>query len=148
MQTNGNVSLAARTLNLTRNALYARIRKSRKLQEVLEDARESLVDIAETSLRSAVLAGQPWAVTLALKTLGRPRGYTENPMPASGDLGSINAGVVIQQNFLSADERDAMVRRFLELGNTLTPLKYQVAAPAELDDELFQVTAPTIKNGN
>src|SRR5262249_35192224 len=72
---NGNISAAARSLGLCRSAVWDRITKSSTLQQVCHDARQARVDIAESSLDRAVLAGEAWAVSLILRTLGRDRGY-------------------------------------------------------------------------
>jgi len=73
----GNVSAAARALGLDRRTVQIRIAQSPNLQQVLQDARESMVDNAESALGRAVLAGEAWAVCFALKTQGRARGYVE-----------------------------------------------------------------------
>src|ERR1051326_3547732 len=75
-ETHGNISAAARKLNVTRRAIQYRIGKDKALQELLIDARESLVDNAETALAEAVLRGEKWAVMYTLSTLGKSRGYT------------------------------------------------------------------------
>ena len=74
---NGMVSLAARSLHITRDSIYKRMRDHPILKEVLKDARESMIDLAESALRLAILNGEPWAVALALKTIGKGRGYVE-----------------------------------------------------------------------
>ena len=43
------------------------------------------MDTAELSLYNAILRGEAWAVTLALKTLGRDRGYIEKTILEGGD---------------------------------------------------------------
>lgn len=73
----GNVSAAARALGVSRNALATYIGKSTHLQAVLEDARQSMVDNAESALNRAVINGEAWAVCFTLKTQGRKRGYVE-----------------------------------------------------------------------
>jgi len=73
----GIVSQAARSLGRTRDALAKRIKKNPSLQEALKQAREQLIDKGESALVKAIDRGEPWAVSLALKTLGKHRGYTE-----------------------------------------------------------------------
>lgn len=73
----GLVSVVAERLGMSRQALYRRIRKSERLQEALRDAREIVVDTAELKLIEAIRKGEPWAIGLALKTLGKERGYVE-----------------------------------------------------------------------
>jgi len=75
--TSGNVSAAARGLSIGRATLYRRIAESKTLQQVLVDAREELVDLAETMLRRNVMDGNMQAIMFALRTLGKNRGYVE-----------------------------------------------------------------------
>lgn len=72
----GNVSLAAKALSVSRTALHKYIREN-SLQEIVDDAREEIVDLAEDKLLSAVRKGEAWAVCFALKTQGKERGYVE-----------------------------------------------------------------------
>lgn len=72
----GNVSATAQSFGVARQSMIEFIQRH-GLQSVVDDARESMVDIAETMLKKAVLEGKPWAVGLTLKTLGRRRGYVE-----------------------------------------------------------------------
>lgn len=73
----GNISAAAGALGVARSTLYRRIEKSTRLQEVLKDSRESLVDVAETALKHGILQGNTALIIFALKTLGKDRGYVE-----------------------------------------------------------------------
>ena len=52
-------------------------------------AREELVDIAEIRLRVAINNGEPWAIALVLKTMGKNRGYTERHEITGADGDSI-----------------------------------------------------------
>lgn len=73
----GLVSVAATRLEMSRSVLYRRIRKSAKLQEALADAREIVLDTSELKLMEAINRGEAWAISLALKTIGKSRGYVE-----------------------------------------------------------------------
>lgn len=73
----GNVSAAARALGVARITLHRRINADPDLQAVVEDARQSMVDNAESALNRAVINGEAWAVCFTLKTQGRKRGYVE-----------------------------------------------------------------------
>lgn len=85
-QTSGNVSAAARGLGVGRATLYRRIAESPGLQEVLADAREELVDLAETMLRRNVMDGNMQAIMFALRTLGKNRGYVERTVTTTENL--------------------------------------------------------------
>jgi Bacterial regulatory protein, Fis family len=76
-RTQGNISVAARSLAVTRQTLYNYMQASEKLRGLLNDARESMKDAAESALYAAVIEKQAWAVCFTLKTLGKDRGYVE-----------------------------------------------------------------------
>ncbi len=75
--TNGLVSLAAKKLKCCPNTIYNRAHSVQGVQRVIDECRAELVDLGELSLRRAVVNGEPWAVGLVLKTLGKERGYVE-----------------------------------------------------------------------
>lgn len=72
----GNISGTATHFGVARNSMYRFIERH-NLQSVLDESRESLVDIAETALKRAVVGGEAWAVCFTLKTQGKRRGYVE-----------------------------------------------------------------------
>ncbi|RMG93171.1 MAG: hypothetical protein D6706_15885 [Chloroflexi bacterium] len=74
---NGNVAAIARHFGVGRATIWRRIEKSPVLQQSLQDARETMLDNAESALYKAVLEGEAWAVCFFLKTQGKNRGYTE-----------------------------------------------------------------------
>jgi hypothetical protein len=85
----GNVAAAARALHCDRSTLYDYIHRYPALARITTDAREALIDHAESALRAAVLEKQGWAVCFTLKTLGRDRGYIERVEQAhTGPTGS------------------------------------------------------------
>lgn len=47
------------------------------VKAALHAKRRELVDLAEISLRRAIVNGEGWAVAMTLKTLGRDDGYVE-----------------------------------------------------------------------
>lgn len=72
----GNVSQVAAVLGVTRQSLWARVNKSKQLQQAIEEARETIVDIAESKLFKAVEAGMEWAVKRVLDSKrGVDRGW-------------------------------------------------------------------------
>ena len=56
------------------------------VKTALRAKRSELVDMAEMSLRRAIMAGEAWAVALTLKTLGKDDGYGES-VDVRGDGG-------------------------------------------------------------
>lgn len=73
----GMVYLAAESLRCSHNTVYNYARRYKSVQEVIDRNRGKVLDTAELALYNAILAGEHWAVTFALKTIGRERGYVE-----------------------------------------------------------------------
>ena len=96
---NGLVSVAARALKCAPQTISIRAKKESEIRAAIEESRESLVDLAEQKLRAALNKGQPWAISLVLKTLGKERGYVERseltgkngtPIATKYDLSKLN----------------------------------------------------------
>lgn len=85
----GNVSAVAKKFGVCRTSVVELIQKRPSLQRVLKDAREGMLDNAETSLHKSVLDGQGWAVCFCLKTAGKHRGYVERQELTGADGGAI-----------------------------------------------------------
>ncbi len=73
----GNLSTVAKRFQVTRQAVQNYISRRPKLKEVMSEARESMLDMVESSLYKACRKGQGWAVCFFLKTQGKDRGYIE-----------------------------------------------------------------------
>ena len=91
---NGMIYLAARKLGCTPQTIYNRMAKTNTIRQAVEDSRGELVDISEQKLRLAVMKGEPWAVALVLKTLGKKRGYVERQEVTGAD------GEALEINFV------------------------------------------------
>lgn len=76
-QTSGNVSATAKKFKVDRSSVQHFIDKSPHLQQILRDAREGMLDEAETAMMKAIRKGEAWSVCFSLKTQGRSRGYSE-----------------------------------------------------------------------
>lgn len=74
----GNIAATAKRFGVARSSVLQFIQKRPILQQICHDAREGMLDNAESSLYRAVIAGEAWAVCFFLKTQGRSRGYDEN----------------------------------------------------------------------
>ena len=77
-------TLAAKKLGCTLQTIHNRAATTPSIRQAIEDARDEMIDIAEQKLKQAILNGEPWAIALVLKTLGKTRGYIENPSVAVG----------------------------------------------------------------
>lgn len=67
----------ARLLGITRHAVRARIVRSKKLQALVAEIKEGMLDLAESKLVAAIKKGNLGAICFYLKTQGRSRGYGE-----------------------------------------------------------------------
>ena len=87
----GNVTAAARGLGINRTSLHARIARSPALQQVLQEEREALVDMAESALRAEVLDRNMTAVIWTLKASpeAKRRGWGERTELSGKDGGPI-----------------------------------------------------------
>lgn len=72
----GNISATARAFGVTRSGMNLFIARH-DLGSIVEEARESLADDAESAVAVAVSKREPWAISFVLRTLGRSRGYVE-----------------------------------------------------------------------
>jgi len=76
-QLKGNLSAVAAKFGVARCTIYEWLAGDAELQRAVTDAREAMLDLAESKLEEAIDAGQGWAIALALKTVGKQRGYVE-----------------------------------------------------------------------
>ena len=90
----GMVYLAARQLGCSPQAIYKRMAKSHLIKQAVDDSRGELIDISEQKLRIAVMNGEPWAVAMVLKTIGKSRGYVERQEVTGADGDKIVIKVV------------------------------------------------------
>jgi hypothetical protein len=73
----GNLSAIARKLGVCRATVFNRVQESATLKKRVNDARQTMVDNAESALYKAMLEGNITALIFFLKTQGKDRGYTE-----------------------------------------------------------------------
>jgi hypothetical protein len=76
--TRGMTYLAARSLGCDPDTIMNYCKRYPTVEQAKHDARGELLDVAEVKLWQAVQAGEHWAVTFALRTVGRERGYGEH----------------------------------------------------------------------
>ena len=71
------VTGAAQILDCTRKTVYDYMDKYPDLKNAIHDAREQMLDVAETALMSNIKDKHPSSVFFFLKTMGKNRGYVE-----------------------------------------------------------------------
>ena len=74
----GMVYLTARRLGCDPDTIMNYCKKYPTVEQAKHDSRGELLDVAEVKLWQAVQAGEHWAITFALRTVGRERGYGEH----------------------------------------------------------------------
>ncbi len=75
--TKGMVYVAARQLGCSANTVYNYAKRYPAVQAAIDEQRGSMLDTAELALWKAIQNGEGWAISLALKTIGKSRGYVE-----------------------------------------------------------------------
>ena len=98
----GNITFVAEHYDITRETLYNYLKRHKKVQQIREDARESMLDRAESVLYSKVLQGDNTALIFFLKTQGYKRGYVERH-----EIGGISGGTAIKLVWDNANSDDA-----------------------------------------
>jgi len=102
-ESKGNLAATARRMGVSRTAIYKRVKDSPTLQEALADARESMLDNAESVLYKKVLEGSTPELLFFLKTQGRNRGYVERQEITAANGGDVRTHIVIEYADLNPD---------------------------------------------
>lgn len=116
----GNLSAVARALGVSRTTLYKFLQAHPTAQQAVEEARETMLDHAESMLYRKVLDGDTTALIFFLKTQGRRRGYVERVETTGRDGGpvQIEARYEIAQSIMNDPEALAhaseIIRRLSE----------------------------------
>jgi len=76
-ETHGLMAPAARRLGVSRSTLYRYLDNHESIRDARDEARESVLDLAESKLFEKVEAGDLTAIMFLLKTVGKTRGYVE-----------------------------------------------------------------------
>ncbi|HLB59522.1 MAG TPA: hypothetical protein VJL87_05520, partial [Bdellovibrionota bacterium] len=76
--TGGMIMQAAIKMKISYGKMHKIIKKNPKLQSIITDVTESMLDLAENKLRDAILAGDRACIIFFLKCKGRFRGWRED----------------------------------------------------------------------
>ena len=90
----GNIAAVARSLGVSRGTVYNWIDASAGCRQALDDARETMLDNAESILYEKVLQGSTPELLFFLKTQGKRRGYVEQNEITGANGGEIKIKVV------------------------------------------------------
>ena len=127
----GNVTAAERGLGIGRTSLHARIAKSPELQRILQEERESLVDMAESALRAEVLDRNMTAVIWTLKASpeAKRRGWGERTELTGKDGGA----VAFRDDTLLGLSDDDLRRNLAALGRVAALVALESGEPGDGD---------------
>ena len=81
---------AAKVLKCHPDTIRNYAKRSTKVKNELESARETLIDMAEFGLKKALGAYESWAIAFTLKTLGKKYGYVERQEFTGADGDAMN----------------------------------------------------------
>jgi len=95
-ETNGLVTLAADKIGIHRNTALRYANDFPSVKEAIQQAKERMIDIAESSLFRALQAGEPWAVCFYLKCQGKARGYVERQEVTGAEGKPLKVEIVVQ----------------------------------------------------
>lgn len=70
-----NVSATCEAANISRQTFYEYMKKDKKFERAIEDAKEGLIDFAESKLMEGINNGDSGLIQFFLRTKGRSRGY-------------------------------------------------------------------------
>lgn len=89
IEARGLISVAARRLGVSYQAVHRAIKRHPTLREALEQAREEMGDVAESALWQQIQDGNTASIIFYLKTVHKHRGYverTEQSVSTSGPI--------------------------------------------------------------
>jgi hypothetical protein len=110
--TRGMQYLAARKLGCSHETVRTYLNRFPEIQAALDLERGEMVDLAELKLWEALENGQPWAISLCLRTVGKARGYVERNELTGKDGEAIGLHLQVQQ---TAQEVQARLAERLKL---------------------------------
>lgn len=87
-QAHGNYAAIARAYGVSRQAVRQFVERDAELAEMATEARETMLDNAESKLYTEAMAGNTAALIFLLKTQGKRRGYIERAEVTGADGGA------------------------------------------------------------
>lgn len=70
-----NISATCDAANISRQTFYSYMEKDKKFETAVENAKEGLIDFAETKMMEGINNGDSSLIQFFLRTKGRKRGY-------------------------------------------------------------------------
>lgn len=98
LQSRGIVSVAARMLKCDRRTIYKYMDRHPELEQAREDARENLIDYAESKLVERIADSDIKAIMFYLRTQAKHRGYSERQEITGADGNALTLTLVHDDN--------------------------------------------------
>ena len=99
----GNLAAVGRHFGITRQAVHKRVKGNARLQKAYAEARETMLDNAETELYEQAVKGNTAALIFLLKTQGKGRGYIERNEITGADGAPIQIKRIVERRNADAD---------------------------------------------
>lgn len=100
----GILSVAAQNLNICRKTMQRYIARHPELEAVRDECVESITDLAESKLISAIQKEHPWALRFWLMTRAKHRGYvTGTDITSKGERIKGGVQIIMPDNGREAD---------------------------------------------
>lgn len=93
--TKGMVYLAAKRLGCSYQTVLTYCARHPTVQAAKDGHRGEMIDTAELKLWQSIQNGEAWGISLALKTLGKDRGYVERTEQTGKDGAPLNEVVKV-----------------------------------------------------
>lgn len=115
-ESQGLLTLAAKKAGVSYSTIYKYAHDIPEVHEAVWEAKERIVDTAESKLFEAIQQGQSWAICFFLKTQGFRRGYVEHhevsgadgqPLPDTKIVFIIGQGYADNSTNLQSDKQEA-----------------------------------------
>ena len=117
----GVIAMVAKSLGVSRQTIYTRIQKSKRLQKELVEARELTKDYAESKLLGFIDRNHWPALKFYLMTQARDRGYIVN-LPAQANHASLETLKRLLKRFEIDAGLDEIIDQLTEIENEMKSL--------------------------
>lgn len=100
----GNITEACKKANICRATFYLWLAKDPIFEQKFEDAKESLIDWAESQLYKAIREGNLTAIIFYLKTKAKHRGYVERVEATGAEGEPLEVTFRIKEEIVNSNE--------------------------------------------
>jgi len=101
---NGTISGASKALDCSRQTVAKYMEMYPEIQEAVNEARETMIDIAEGGLMANIADKHPASIFFVLKTLGKDRGYVDRTETTGANGAPLDTDVKV--TFVNASNKD------------------------------------------